>query len=441
MRLPTLTALYVCCISCVCAESVYITAYGGFRYLKVRASGRMTSSNVKTTCEAAGYVTPCPSWSTCLHTSPDCTVASLTDCVRPMNDLAVPLCGAAPDACPQFYSVYIFMSNFNSGAACGVEHNWCANGNNYYNKYALCAEAAEGYLVSIGSWAFYKATVSGTMSAANIQSACAAGGAVTPCPGGSACGLPPSSCTVTSLASCGNPMSQLAAEVCGSNATSCRLLDGVYAITYDSNGKTCGVEAGDWCVDGSTRNNGFALCAREEEIYLASIGGWSFYKVRSSGQMSSDNVRLTCEAAGYVTSCSGDPTCQYTSSACAVTSLTDCDNPMNQVSAALCRTTPDLCAQLYGVYSFMHGWPGSLESAACGSENGRWCTVGTSYEDRYALCAKAVTSTHGFAVLRTKTLTFHGYKFLAIEARLSEDGQSHSETGAVIISICVRITI
>jgi hypothetical protein len=38
----------------------YVATYKGFRYYKVRVSGRMTSANIYRTCTRYGYITPCP---------------------------------------------------------------------------------------------------------------------------------------------------------------------------------------------------------------------------------------------------------------------------------------------------------------------------------------------------------------------------------------------
>ncbi|XP_066279058.1 ZP domain-containing protein-like [Branchiostoma lanceolatum] len=118
--------------------------------------------------------------------------------------------------------------------------------------------------------------------------------------------------------------------------------------------------------------------------YLAPYKGWHYYKVPVTGAMTSSNVKLTCEAAGYVTPCNGDSGCSYASSACVITGLDNCGNPMMEISQALCGTSPSGCSQLYGVYMFMTNWG---PDDACGAESGSWCVGGSGQQDKYAFCA------------------------------------------------------
>eukprot|EP00058_Branchiostoma_floridae_P005498 XP_002590986.1 hypothetical protein BRAFLDRAFT_69463 [Branchiostoma floridae] len=118
----------------------FLAAYSGYHYFKVQASGPMTSANVKATCEAAGYVTPCPGDRSCQFSSDDCVQTGLTACVNPMHDVSYVVCGTVTSQCPAFDGVYSFMEDWGSGSACGVESgSACTNGNNYNNRYAFCA--------------------------------------------------------------------------------------------------------------------------------------------------------------------------------------------------------------------------------------------------------------------------------------------------------------
>ncbi|XP_078694923.1 uncharacterized protein LOC144923909 isoform X2 [Branchiostoma floridae x Branchiostoma belcheri] len=119
--------------------------------------------------------------------------------------------------------------------------------------------------------------------------------------------------------------------------------------------------------------------------YLASFKGWSYYKVPVTGTMTSINVKNTCQAAGYVAPCPGESTCQYSSSECVLTGLTQCTLPMNEVSLELCGTNPNGCSQFHGVYQFMNNWG---NGAACGALPGSWCNNGNGQQDRYAFCAR-----------------------------------------------------
>ncbi|XP_078574895.1 uncharacterized protein LOC144861071 [Branchiostoma floridae x Branchiostoma japonicum] len=122
--------------------------------------------------------------------------------------------------------------------------------------------------------------------------------------------------------------------------------------------------------------------------FLATYSGYDYFRVQVDGQMTSANVKRTCEAAGYVTPCPGDRSCPGSSSFCVLTGLTGCfDGPMDDLSQVLCGTTPDRCRALDGVYIFMgYSWNAG---AACGVDGDRYCTVGLSQNNRDALCALA----------------------------------------------------
>ncbi|CAH1256428.1 NOTCH2 [Branchiostoma lanceolatum] len=119
----------------------FLATYLGRHYFKVQVSGPMTSANVKATCEAAGYVTPCIGI-ICHFSSHDCVQTGLTECGYPMMEVSQVLCGDVPYRCPAFDGVYVFMeASWNSGAAYGYEGDILGvNGNNYYNRYAFCAQ-------------------------------------------------------------------------------------------------------------------------------------------------------------------------------------------------------------------------------------------------------------------------------------------------------------
>eukprot|EP00058_Branchiostoma_floridae_P005485 XP_002590973.1 hypothetical protein BRAFLDRAFT_69476 [Branchiostoma floridae] len=122
--------------------------------------------------------------------------------------------------------------------------------------------------------------------------------------------------------------------------------------------------------------------------FLATYSGYDYFKVQVNGQMTSANVKRTCEAAGYVTPCPGDRSCAGSSSFCVLTGLTGCFyGPMDDLSQVLCGTTPDRCRALDGVYVFMgYSWNAG---AACGVDGDRYYTVGLSQNNRDALCALA----------------------------------------------------
>ncbi|XP_019639777.1 PREDICTED: fibropellin-1-like [Branchiostoma belcheri] len=118
----------------------YLATYSGYDYFKVPATGQMSSANIKAAWDAAGYVTPCPGDGNCRYSSAYCDQTGLTECAFSMNLVSHVLCGTDPRYCPAFDGVYIFVANWLSGSACGVESGtWCTIGNNYYNRFAFCA--------------------------------------------------------------------------------------------------------------------------------------------------------------------------------------------------------------------------------------------------------------------------------------------------------------
>ncbi|XP_078667568.1 uncharacterized protein LOC144909421 [Branchiostoma floridae x Branchiostoma belcheri] len=122
-------------------SGTYLATYSGYDYFKVPTTGQMSSANVKVTCDAAGYITPCPGDGNCPYSSDDCVQTGLTDCGIPMNEVSQVFCGNYPYRCPAFDGVYSFFANYiYSGAAYGVEGStWSANGNNYNDRFAFCA--------------------------------------------------------------------------------------------------------------------------------------------------------------------------------------------------------------------------------------------------------------------------------------------------------------
>ena len=120
--------------------------------------------------------------------------------------------------------------------------------------------------------------------------------------------------------------------------------------------------------------------------FLAKIGQWNYYKVKASGQMTSSNVKSTCESNGLVNTCVGSQSCWLSGSGCTVTALTGCGSPMNDLSKQECNgKNPNRCPLLYGVFSYMHNWS---SGASCGAVNGNWCAHGIYYYNQWALCAE-----------------------------------------------------
>ena len=124
-----------------CLLGEKLGSLGGWTYYTVQARGNMTSGNVKKTCEAHGFITPCAGPEDCSFSGPQCTVTSFTKCGNSMSELSRSICdGQNPNNCPKLYDVFIYMNNYGRNGACGGGPGWCKQGSNFSNKMALCAK-------------------------------------------------------------------------------------------------------------------------------------------------------------------------------------------------------------------------------------------------------------------------------------------------------------
>ena len=125
-------------------------------------------------------------------------------------------------------------------------------------------------------------------------------------------------------------------------------------------------------------------CVGCQGTFLTNFGGQAFYKVPVSGTMTDTNLYNACIAAGCRVPCDGQAGCQYNDNLCTLGAANDCSNPMMQLAQLLCGTGPSSCAALNGVYQYMgNAW---ISNSACGVEGGSWCSVGSNYSNRLALC-------------------------------------------------------
>ena len=139
----------------------------------------------------------------------------------------------------------------------------------------------------------------------------------------------------------------------------------------------CGVVCpmGKSCVGGA--------CVQPYPV-VGKLGNFTFYKVSVNGVMSDTNIFNTCKAAGMSVGCQAQAGCTYNDNVCTITPENSCGNPMMGLSQSLCGGSPGQCGALNGIYQYMgHHWQ---NDAACGVENGSWCSTGTSYNNRFALC-------------------------------------------------------
>ena len=120
----------------------FLAKIGQWNYYKVKASGKMTSSNVKSTCESNGLVNTCVGDQSCPLSRSGCTITALTGCWNPMSDLSIQECnGKWPNQCPLLNGVFPYMYNWRNDDSCGtLNGSWCAYGRYQYNQWAFCAE-------------------------------------------------------------------------------------------------------------------------------------------------------------------------------------------------------------------------------------------------------------------------------------------------------------
>jgi hypothetical protein len=117
---------------------------------------------------------------------------------------------------------------------------------------------------------------------------------------------------------------------------------------------------------------------------LGTLGSQTFYKIPVTGAMTDTNVYAACVAAGLTVGCSSTNCPTYTDNVCTPTLENSCGNPMKSLATVLGCASPSNCAQLNGVYQYMgHKWQ---SDASCGVEGAQWCSTGTSYSNRWALC-------------------------------------------------------
>ena len=130
------------------------------------------------------------------------------------------------------------------------------------------------------------------------------------------------------------------------------------------------------------------IIARYVSVDITKLGvfqGWRYYKVPVIGIMTSNNVGLACKNANLSTPCPAPTGCLRSDENCIATGLDDCDNPMREVSKAICNgEDPTNCPDFDGVYAY----DASLQSgSACGVEEGQWCVHGNNYTNKNAFCA------------------------------------------------------
>ncbi|XP_078665528.1 uncharacterized protein LOC144907954 [Branchiostoma floridae x Branchiostoma belcheri] len=133
--------------------SLLMPSYYGFDIYKVPVNGSMISASLRTACEAQGMQTLChkaneeakpENWFSYCQTIPVGTEVSSEE--KHHEVLAYHLCGSViPKACEPLHDTFVARRGWRTNdGACGARpFAWCSNGNNFYNKHALCARVSE----------------------------------------------------------------------------------------------------------------------------------------------------------------------------------------------------------------------------------------------------------------------------------------------------------
>ncbi|XP_078574850.1 uncharacterized protein LOC144861039 [Branchiostoma floridae x Branchiostoma japonicum] len=137
-------------------------------------------------------------------------------------------------------------------------------------------------------------------------------------------------------------------------------------------------------------------CRAGCQEYLTTVDNWGFFKVQASGQMTTVNVKATCEAAGMRYPChfSGTDACisphVYWTSGCIRydDAGVSCET-LVVLSAKLCGNNhPPHCQPLDDTFVYCPGCFGG-DGSACGvvHDTNTYCVSGLNYNNMYALCA------------------------------------------------------
>ncbi|XP_019624771.1 PREDICTED: cubilin-like, partial [Branchiostoma belcheri] len=133
--------------------SLLMPSYYGFDIYKVPVNGSMISASLRTACEAQGMQPVChkaneeakpENWFSYCQTIPVGTEVSSEE--KHHEVLAYHLCGSVlPKACEPLHDTFVARRGWRTNdGACGARpFAWCSNGNNFYNKHALCARVSE----------------------------------------------------------------------------------------------------------------------------------------------------------------------------------------------------------------------------------------------------------------------------------------------------------
>lgn len=111
-------------------------------YHKILVEENLSDANILKACQDEGLETPCTDAPNTGYADNKCLDVGWRENGYPMYTLSQAVCGAGmyPNACEAFNDVFIYMGEKYQGGCGVVEGSWCASGNDYKGKYALCVE-------------------------------------------------------------------------------------------------------------------------------------------------------------------------------------------------------------------------------------------------------------------------------------------------------------
>lgn len=118
---------------------------------------------------------------------------------------------------------------------------------------------------------------------------------------------------------------------------------------------------------------------------FAELNGRSYHKIQVAGVMSDANILMACKAEGLEAPCINAPGGEFSDDKCADVDWREGGSPMLTLSQSICAgQSPSGCPLLEDVFQYMAG----KFDGGCGVIGGSWCSQGSQYSDKYALCVE-----------------------------------------------------